>query len=114
MITEHWGLGQIVTVFSDDPPFTASDGVTLVDPDIVTVTFACQGQTDIVCTYGDDGSPIPVIRVSAGVYSCAFDSGADYGSPGVWNATYKGRPDNGPDPTQSGMVSQPYQFVIDP
>jgi hypothetical protein len=102
VLTPNWISGQSVTVVTDDPPFTAQDGVTLVDPDLVTCTFTCQGQTAVVFTYGVDPE---MTLLSTGVYACAFDSAAY--SVGIWTAYFKGRSLNGSDATHTNATSQP-------
>lgn len=106
--------GTVITFTSDDPPFTALDGVTLINPDSVIFTYKVNGEIKGSYTWiNSSGDPDNVItNVSEGIFKAPIDS---TGQAGIWEYSWAGKPFSGVDTTATQVVwrSLPFQVKQD-
>lgn len=91
-----------VVRFYTSTPFTSISGV-VIDPDVVTFSYAVQGQTTVTYTFtqptGDPSGKI--IQTAAGTYQIDLDT---TGLDGTWAYQWKGSPSSGLDVTATQVV----------
>jgi len=107
--------GTAIEFYTEDP-FTALDGVTLVDPDTVTFTFSVEGDATSPHTYvytrpsGDPSNTI--VRDSVGVYHAIIRT--ILFPAGIWTYTWSCAPSNSVhlDPTSTEVVAKPKTILV--
>ena len=88
-----------------DKPFTSISG-TVVNPDVVTLTYSVQGQTETVYTWTNGNSPpdpdYVIVNTATGYFQADVST---TGLEGVWEAEWNGQPGvSGLDVTATAAV----------
>ncbi len=102
--------GTAIYFYTEDP-FTAFDGITLVDPDVVTFNFSVEGDSTSphIYTYTNGtGDPSgTIVRDSVGTYHAVIRS--ILFPPGIWTYTWSGAPSGSVnhDTTKTEVVGKP-------
>jgi len=102
--------GTAIEFYTEDP-FTALDGVTLVDPDTVTFTFSIEGDATSPHTYlftrGIGDLTGTIVRDSVGVYHAIIRT--ILFTAGIWTYTWSCAPSNSVhlDLTSTEVVATP-------
>jgi hypothetical protein len=93
LVTNSYVQGTAIT-FAISEPFTAADGVTIVDPDVVLFGFQVDGITSqthtFTYTYGTGDPTGTIVRLGLGTYQAVIDT-SSYPT-GVWVYSIAGEP----------------------
>ena len=114
-MTQPYTLWDGVTCrLCTDKPFTAIDG-TVVNPDVVTLTYSVQGITEVTYTWTNGNTPpdpnYKIVNDSTGYFHADIST---EGLPGTWQVEWNGQPGgNALDSTMTSAIWV-YEVLVSP